>query len=98
VGASPTALPSVSCPEGIIVALPEQRGFETTRCGLPKRSISRTWKYATVPESASAELETPRRLVRERAQIRAEAFASTMLAEGLTRAGLARSLAFPGRG
>lgn len=59
---------------------------------LPKRSISRTWKYeADGPKQARP---TPPRPVAPEARARARAaeYARTMAAEGLTRAELARRL------
>jgi hypothetical protein len=40
-GANLAALPSVSRPEGAIVALAEQRRFETTRCGPPQQLLKK---------------------------------------------------------
>jgi hypothetical protein len=59
---------------------------------LPKRSISRTWKDASVPTRAPTEPEPSRPPRRDRARIRAEVFLATMGAEGLTRPGLAKKL------
>ena len=58
---------------------------------LPKRSISRTWKYQVEPAPAPSTPVPPISAV-GRAQSRAEAFLGAMRSEGLSRAGLARKL------
>jgi hypothetical protein len=61
---------------------------------LPKRSISRTWKYAQKPQPRAAAEETPppQESARGRQTNRAALFASLMAQERLTRSGLAAKL------
>lgn len=59
---------------------------------LPKRSISRTWKYLEKPRAPASAAAEERRPAAERAQERAVEFATIMATQGLSRAGLARKL------
>ena len=59
---------------------------------LPKRSISRTWKYAQMPASAASAPRNTQPPPAERAQLRALTYSQLMAAHSLTRAGLARHL------
>lgn len=69
------------------------RGFHLEASLPPKRSISRTWKYAQIVQELAPTGQTGGRASSPVAKIeRADSFRSLMASEGLTRSGLAGRL------